>query len=730
MIHNLFNNYLFRCILSSVLIALLVSAFPLKLKAQNYQQLLVSEDGKNALIYIKRLPTDNSILPFEISVQWVDKDLNPVTDTVSYIIFSLDDMKIYPSEFLKISTYKQYIYFNKKTKLNFSYQKNIYKGGEIILNLNLYYLKNKTTANLKSSWEKFFFKNPELLKYKTSVTANDLVRKPKLIVQYRGFKTDDGSGTLTMGEEGELVLKIKNEGNAKSEQLLGSVKEKNGVNGISFYETFEVQSLEAGKSTLLKIPVRADYTLKNGTAIFEINFSKTNKYAPKSIVCNLKTKAIVDNEKPVISLSSTSEGKDFKLTENPDSIIVSGTVSDNVAVSKLFIDNKEVSFDAGGFFTYCLNTENTKQDIKIIARDYNGNEAVKIVRFNLLSINETNNQGPEIIISYPDISRGFKFIEQNNKITIKGKVQTPYGVYRMLINGKEIYVDNLGYFSHTVMLDLGDNHFLFTAVDKNLNTSTKKIIIQRSLDQTGAIVANNPGLLSGKYFALLIGVEDYMYLNTLDEPIDDAEKLKEVLTRDYSFEEKNIFFLKNPTRAEILDMLDVLVDKVSEKDNLLIFYAGHGYWDKSLGKEGEGFWLPADAKLNKRSNWIPNSSLTNYLGGIKSKNTLLISDACFSGGIFRSVTNRFNEKSIKRLYELPSRKAMTSGTLNVVPDHSVFIEYFIKRLNENTNKYLPARSLFFLLEEAVRNNSDNIPQYGTIQKTGDEGGDFIFIRSN
>mgnify|MGYP002064129917 CR=1 FL=1 len=39
-----------------------------------------------------------------------------------------------------------------------------------------------------------------------------------------------------------------------------------------------------------------------------------------------------------------------------------------------------------------------------------------------------------------------------------------------------------------------------------------------------------------------------------------------------------------------------------------------------------------------------------------------------------------------------------------------------------------AEQLYISLKEAVMQNSENVPQFGTIQKVGDEGGDFIFIR--
>ena len=62
------------------------------------------------------------------------------------------------------------------------------------------------------------------------------------------------------------------------------------------------------------------------------------------------------------------------------------------------------------------------------------------------------------------------------------------------------------------------------------------------------------------------------------------------------------------------------------------------------------------------------------------------------------------------------------------PDKSVFIQYFIKRLHENDDKYLSAEQLYSSMRMAVINNSSIVPQYGTIQNVGDEGGDFIFIK--
>ena len=80
------------------------------------------------------------------------------------------------------------------------------------------------------------------------------------------------------------------------------------------------------------------------------------------------------------------------------------------------------------------------------------------------------------------------------------------------------------------------------------------------------------------------------------------------------------------------------------------------------------------------------------------------------------------------LFQLTSRKAITSGTLTEVPDNSVFLKYLLRQLEVNPNQYLTSSELFNRFRLAVLNNSmlDQVPQHGVVQGSGDEGGDFIF----
>jgi hypothetical protein len=249
----------------------------------------------------------------------------------------------------------------------------------------------------------------------------------------------------------------------------------------------------------------------------------------------------------------------------------------------------------------------------------------------------------------------------------------------------------------------------------------------------GQAVAGQPGdateapVILGKYYALVIGIDKYEdpKIPSLDKPVRDAERFYNVITTRYLFNTENVKILRNAKMADIVNALDEFAKKVRPEDNFLIFYAGHGIYDANADI---GFWLPSDARRDSKLAWFRNSTLRDYLKEIKSKHTLLVSDACFGGSIFKTRAGVADAVAINKLYNLPSRKAMTSGTYQEeVPDESAFIRYMLDRLLNNTDKFLSSEQLFSNFKMAVINNSNIVPQFGVIQDTGDEGGDFIFI---
>jgi hypothetical protein len=100
------------------------------------------------------------------------------------------------------------------------------------------------------------------------------------------------------------------------------------------------------------------------------------------------------------------------------------------------------------------------------------------------------------------------------------------------------------------------------------------------------------------------------------------------------------------------------------------------------------------------------------------------------GGIFKTRSIGEMDQGTKRLYDVKSRKAITSGNLKEVPDKSVLMKFFLKELETNSAQFLSSDQFFSKIRQNILNNSNTEPQYGVIQGTGDEGGEFIFYNAS
>jgi hypothetical protein len=329
---------------------------------------------------------------------------------------------------------------------------------------------------------------------------------------------------------------------------------------------------------------------------------------------------------------------------------------------------------------------------------------------------------PKIRIVQPELTPGKTITTETERVKILGNLLNSNGRQKILINNVQvdIYGDSIFYADITLLpgpnplkIDLFSENTIINRYDYNVFRIVKKAIV--------------PTIAKGKYYALIIGINKYSdpQFPELDFCIRDAENFYNAITSRYLFEKENVKFLQNASMAEMVEALDYFSKKVLPEDNFLIFYAGHGVWDDA---SEIGFWLPSDASKNSKLAWFRNSTLRDYLREIHSKHTLLISDACFAGSIFKSRAAFADAPlAINKLYDLPSRKAMTSGTLTEVPDQSAFIKYLVDRLSKNGERYLSSEQLFSSFRIAVINNSSVVPQFGEIREVGDEGGDFIFI---
>ena len=259
--------------------------------------------------------------------------------------------------------------------------------------------------------------------------------------------------------------------------------------------------------------------------------------------------------------------------------------------------------------------------------------------------------------------------------------------------------------------------------------ATLKIAELVAPEQTAAPVdlKSIPNLDYGSYRALVIGNNDYESLPALRSAVNDAEAVSRVLSNNYGFK---VDLLKNASRSEILRAIGRLRESTSATDNVLIYYAGHGYLDEAVN---EGYWLPVDSERDDQSNWILTDRVVSQIRGMRAKHVLVIADSCFSGTITRAIKMR--QRTPEPVAENVSRKArtaLTSGGLEPVLDsgagsHSVFATALLSILAGNRG-VLDGSELFSRLRPKVVANSTQTPEYGTIHMAGDDGGDFLFVR--
>lgn len=237
----------------------------------------------------------------------------------------------------------------------------------------------------------------------------------------------------------------------------------------------------------------------------------------------------------------------------------------------------------------------------------------------------------------------------------------------------------------------------------------------------------HPEISNAINYALIFVVQDYIdtVIAEIPNSFDDAEEFCNILITRYTFEEENISFLKNPTKADIIRSFKRIQERINTDENLLIYFTGQGFYDE---EKQNGYWLPSDAKKDYPENWLSNTEIIEYVANIKSKHTLMIEDACFLAN-FNKRRAAFNDMlTIDRAYKMNSRKVMTSGngTLKEEPERSTLIKYLLVWLNTNNSVYMSTQELFSQIRIGVLNNSDLVPKYGPIWSVGDNGGDFIF----
>ena len=333
-------------------------------------------------------------------------------------------------------------------------------------------------------------------------------------------------------------------------------------------------------------------------------------------------------------------------------------------------------------------------------------------------------------------------IQPGRPLRLTGRVIAHAGLRSLTANGASVVVDEQGTFSLPVQTSQGTRSAVpmdLVAIDRQDKQGNMKLMVRSSAAAAGEGETTTGLSRVGQYHALVIGNDHYRQWTPLNTAIADATAVANVLQDQYGFHVKVI---KDSSRKETLKALNDYRKTLSERDDLLIYYAGHGFLEPEIDR---GYWIPVEGDLLDNTEWIEFPAVTDLLELIPAKQVLVVADSCFAGKLVRSAMARLNPEVqdqarqllLRSIADRKIRTTLTSGGAKPVLDdggagHSIFAAAFLAVLSENTTA-LETERLFWTVrarvaEAAERMKVEQVPTYGPIHMAGHEGlGDFVFV---
>lgn len=251
---------------------------------------------------------------------------------------------------------------------------------------------------------------------------------------------------------------------------------------------------------------------------------------------------------------------------------------------------------------------------------------------------------------------------------------------------------------------------------------------------------NVAGMNFGRYYAIVIGNQNYQSIESLATPRYDATRAARILADRYGF---TVSILEDANDITMLKAINDLNTVLEPEDNLLIYYAGHGARLRS-GSSEAGYWLPVNAEPPPQDTfWVPNEQITGHLGRLPARRVLVVADSCYAGllstdpsYLFLNDKVAYSKDYIK--FKLPKRARLllSSGGDRPVLDegsggNSVFARAFLDEL-ENNQGILSSPELFSRIRKRVeiaarKNKFVQTPEFKSIKGAGHEVGDFFFV---
>ncbi|MCM8738892.1 filamentous hemagglutinin N-terminal domain-containing protein [Azospirillum sp. A1-3] len=305
---------------------------------------------------------------------------------------------------------------------------------------------------------------------------------------------------------------------------------------------------------------------------------------------------------------------------------------------------------------------------------------------------------------------------------IEGRIINQSRFVHLRVGQYWTFVDEKGQFQADIPVSEGRNNILLSALDEDGKKSERTITVDAP---RGTTADSQPR--AGRKIAVLIANAQYQdqELPELDTPKADVQVVATSLSRLLGYETR---IVTNADKKKIVETLSALGRELTDADQVVVYYAGHGY---AFPDSGLGYWLPVDAGAHSPNNWLSNKDVSRLLSRMPAKHIMLVADSCYSGSFTKDGSISAADIQRDQLRDRRAVMAMSSGGDEPVMDgdvNSPFASAFISQVRRIA-KEEGGFDLFLEVRKDVTKTTPQTPHYGVVSFAGyDPGADYLFER--
>ena len=227
--------------------------------------------------------------------------------------------------------------------------------------------------------------------------------------------------------------------------------------------------------------------------------------------------------------------------------------------------------------------------------------------------------------------------------------------------------------------------------------------LQTRSEEIGRPPTKEAAIGTGRFIFAGVGIDDYNQSDlwkTLDNAVNDVERLREALVDGFNFESRDEWVLTNEeaTAEAIRALLDDLRNELGPDDNLIFLFAGHGAELRDVvgGEEvgRRGYIVPVGVKApvgSAPSQYLEIEDFLEAIARLPARHLLVILDSCYSGMALESSFKTRGGNETQQALDLRrrvSRRVLTSAQSDQLaadggadfPQNSLFTGWMLEGL--------------------------------------------------